>query len=160
MTDRRFSETVLYIVAHDSDGAFGLVVNRVYGEGSIGSLLDAFELAPDVSAETLRLHYGGPVQPQRGFVLHSSDYQGDSTISLNSWLSLSTGRDVLEAIANDSGPSRRLMILGYAGWGPGQLDSELASGGWLLAPANSTLIFADEPEKTWERALEQAGLPL
>lgn len=160
MNDPHFAKTIIYVVAHDGDGAFGLVVNRRYGEGSLQVLLDAFGIPAPSSAASVPLHYGGPVQAERGFVLHSPDYDGESTIELKGWLAFSTGRDVLEAMAAGNGPKRAVVILGYAGWAPQQLDAEIARGDWLLAPAEPSLIFEDDPDKAWDKAMEQAGIPL
>lgn len=160
MTDPRFAKTIIYMVAHDGDGAFGLVVNRRYGEGSLRALLDAFDIPAPPNVGSVPLLYGGPVQPERGFVLHSPDYDGDSTMRLKDWLALSTGRDVLEAMAGGNGPKQAVVLLGYAGWGPSQLDGEIAHSDWLLAPAEPSLIFEDDPDNAWERAMQQAGIPL
>ena len=160
MTDPHFAQTIVYVVAHDVEGAFGLVVNRRFAHGSLATLLGAIDISPPPAAASVRLYYGGPVQPQRGFVLHSSDYSGDSTIELGDGLAFSTGRDVFEAIGAGRGPKDALLILGYSGWGPGQLDGEIARGDWLLAPAKASLIFDDDPDSAWERALKLAGIPL
>jgi Putative transcriptional regulator len=160
MNDPRFAKTIIYVVAHDGDGAFGLVVNRRYGQGSLQVLLDAFGIPAPSSTGSVPLHYGGPVQVERGFVLHSPDYDGESTIELKDWLAFSTGRDVLEAMAAGNGPKRAVVILGYAGWAPQQLDAEIARGDWLLAPAEPSLIFEDDPDKAWDKAMERAGIPL
>lgn len=160
MGDPHFAKTIVYVVAHDEDGAFGLVVNRRYGQGSLQVLLDALGVAAPPTSGSLPLHYGGPVHPERGFVLHSADYKGESTIPLKDWLAFSTGRDVLEAIAAGHGPKQALVIMGYGGWAPGQLDAEVAHGDWLLAPAEPSLIFEDDPDTAWERAMQKAGIPL
>jgi putative transcriptional regulator len=160
MADPHFRQTVVYIVAHDEDGAFGLVLNRIYGEGPLDNLLHAFGIPESNTTQRLQLHYGGPVEPQRGFVLHSGDYSGESTQSLKPWLSLSLGTDVLAALAAGNGPARTLVLLGYAGWGAGQLDGELARDDWLIAPAEESLIFTDDPDATWRRAMTRAGIPM
>lgn len=160
MQDPHFAETVVYIVAHDRDGAFGVVVNRVYDKGSLQALFEALGLPIPPALTEAPLHYGGPVQPERGFVLHSPDYSGEGTIELNRELSFSSGRDVLEAIAAGDGPKQALIVLGYAGWAPGQLDAEIARGSWLIAPLDRTLIFSDQPQSVWEQALQHAGIPL
>lgn len=160
MNDPHFAKTIIYVVAHDGDGAFGLVLNRRYGEGSLQALLEAFDIPASASVASVPLHYGGPVQPERGFVLHSPDYRGDGTVRLKDWLALSTGRDVLEAMAASNGPKRALVLLGYAGWAPGQLDAEIAHGDWLLTPAEPSLIFEDDPDNAWDKAMREAGIPL
>lgn len=163
MGDPRFAGTVIYMISHDRDGAMGLVVNRSYGTGSLHVLLETMGLEPDsagAAADSVRLQYGGPVEPQRGFVLHTDDYAGASTRIVRDRFAVSFGTDVLEAMAEGQGPARRVVILGYAGWGPGQLEAEIAREDWLTAPADETLIFTDDIDGVWEKALANAGLPL
>jgi putative transcriptional regulator len=163
LTDPRFSRTVIYMIAHDAHGAMGLVVNRSYGEGPLSALLSGFGVEPtDRTADvTVSLHYGGPVEPGRGFVLHSADYQGPSTrTGAGGRIAVSTGTDVLTAVAGGTGPKQRLFILGYAGWSAGQLDGEIAAEDWLTAPADVGLLFADNPDTVWERAMHAAGWAL
>lgn len=160
LSDPNFARTVVYIVSHDDTGAFGLVVNRAYGEGVLSVLLEAFGIEADAGAVTVRLHYGGPVEGGRGFVLHSADYAGPATLALGNGLALSTGRDVLEALAAGKGPAQRLVLLGYAGWSPHQLDGEVEGADWLIAPADPALIFSSDPEAVWTIALQRAGLAM
>lgn len=154
-----FAHSVIYLISHDGDGAMGLIVNRVAGVGPLGKLLEAFGLASKDPRE-IKLYLGGPIEVERGFVLHSDDYAGASTRVLSKNLSLSTGPDVLEAIAHKRGPKRARILFGYAGWSPGQLEGEIARGDWLLAPADPALIFSDAPDTVWDQALKQAGLNL
>lgn len=157
--DPRFAHTVIFIVSHDEKGAMGLVVNRAFGEGSLHQLLAGFGVTDLHTAESVvRLYYGGPVEPERGFVLHSPDYRGPSTQEVEDGVSLSTGKDVLEAIAAGHGPADTMFIIGYAGWGAGQLERELARDDWLTAPVNPSLIFNDHPELTWSEVYREAGL--
>ncbi len=160
LVDPHFAHTVVYVVAHDADGAFGLVINRAYGEEALETVLEAFGIGDVEVGGDIRLYYGGPVQSERGLVLHSTDYKGPSTLPIGHNLALSTGPDVLQALADGSGPRQRLILLGYAGWGPGQLDGEIAREDWLLAPADTDTIFAADPAATWERVIKKAGLPM
>jgi len=160
MGDPRFARTVIYMVDHDAEGAMGLVINRSYGEGPWNALLEGFGVEHEDISGSVRLHYGGPVDSGRGFVLHTADYTGVSTRVVDSELAFSTGLDVLEAVAEGKGPRRSLFVLGYAGWGPGQLEGEMAHDDWLTAPAEETLIFGDDPDEIWEKALDRAGLAL
>jgi putative transcriptional regulator len=160
MLDPRFAHTVIYMVSHDEDGAMGLVVNRSYGRGPLKSLLQGFGVEKAKAEETVVLHYGGPVEQIRGFVLHSTDYRGPSTQVVADDVALSTGFDILKALAAGGGPRQRLFLLGYAGWGPGQLEGEIARNDWLTAPADDRLIFSDDSEKIWQEALKRAGTPL
>jgi putative transcriptional regulator len=160
MGDPRFARTVIYMVDHDAEGAMGLVINRSYGEGPWNALLEGFGVEHEDVSGTVRLHYGGPVDAGRGFVLHTADYAGASTRVVDAGVAFSTGLDVLKAVAEGKGPRRSLFVLGYAGWGPGQLEGEMARDDWLTAPAEETLIFGDDPDATWEKALDRAGLAL
>ncbi len=160
MGDPRFAHTVIYMVAHDGDGAMGLVVNREVGEGPLKALLRGFGVEDADVAGSARLQYGGPVEPSRGFVLHSTDYSGGGTKVVGDGIALSTGFDVLKALANGDGPQTRRFYLGYAGWGPGQLEGEIAHEDWLTAPADPSLIFGDEGEALWEKVMKGAGQTL
>ena len=160
MGDPRFVESVIYMVRHDATGAMGLVVNRPIGVGPISKLLEEFG-ADGAGAEVeIRLHYGGPVEGQMGFVLHSSDYAGEGTIVVDGGVALSASLDVLKAIASGQGPARRLFALGYAGWGAGQLEAELSAEAWYVVPADDKLIFDDSPDDKWQRAMARRGVDL
>ncbi len=160
MTDPRFSETVIYMIDHNATGAMGVVINRGLGEGQLKALLEAFGVETEKASGTVRLQYGGPVETGRGFVLHSTDYSGPSTKVVNGQIAISTGLDVLKAVGAGEGPREARFILGYAGWGPGQLESEMARNDWLTAPADSSLIFSDDLDAVWEEALASSGLSL
>ncbi|MCU0735421.1 MAG: YqgE/AlgH family protein [Methylotetracoccus sp.] len=159
LNEPTFAQSVIYLVAHNDTGAMGLMVNRVLGQTTLKKLGSAFGL-PSRSRKPIDVYLGGPVELGRGFVLHSGDYRGTNTLQLQRGLSLSTGLDVFRAITKGRGPKRHLLLLGYAGWGPGQLDHELHRGDWLLAPADESLIFSKNAKTVWEQALRNAGLPL
>ena len=108
----------------------------------------------------VRLYEGGPVQQDHGFVLHSADYAGESTLFVGTDVALSAGPDVLRALAAGQGPHRRLILLGYAGWGPGQIENELARDDWFTAPASADEVFSDHPDTLWQDVLRTAGTPL
>lgn len=160
LTDPRFSETVIVMIDHDAGGAIGLVVNRGLGSGQLKALLEGFGIEADAASGSVRLHYGGPVETGRGFILHSTDYSGPSTKAISDAVAVSTGRDILVAIAAGEGPRETRFILGYAGWGPGQLESEMARDDWLTAPVESSLIFETDLDTIWRNARESGGLPL
>ena len=158
MPDPRFQETVIYMVWHDEEGAFGLIVNKPQAAGPIGALLDQLGIDPgeDVDVETLgrsiTVHYGGPVQPDRGFMLHSAEYGTSDTGRLSGWLALTETAEVLRDIARGRGPERSLLLFGYSGWGPAQLESELARGDWSVVPADPELVLGTDHESKWQRA--------
>ena len=160
MGDPRFIETVIFMIKHDAHGAMGLVVNQVLGAGPIGDLLKGFGLDGVDAAGDISIHYGGPVQPYLGFVLHSTDYADDATVEVNNRIALTTELEILEAISNGKGPTRSLFALGYAGWGPGQLEGELREDAWYVAPADETIIFDDEMDTKWTRAVALSAIDL
>ncbi len=158
--DPRFAQTVIYMVNHDAKGAMGLIVNRAYGVGPLDKLLKGFGIEDEDVAGTIRLHYGGPVDTGHGFILHSADYEGPGTRVVNKEVAITTKLEVLKAIGKGEGPKRSLFALGYAGWGPGQLEGEIARDDWVTAPADQDLIFSDDLESTWDRAIKMAGVAL
>ena len=157
MPDPRFQETVIYLVDHDANGAFGLVVNKPSAIGPIAALLDelgieADEYGFDVQG-SVTLHYGGPVDPDRGFVLHSADYEVDGTQQVSSGIALTFSSEVLVDIALGQGPRRSLIIFGYSGWGSSQLEGELARGDWTVTDADADLVLGTDHESKWRRSL-------
>ncbi len=153
MSDRRFARTVIYVVHHDANGALGLVVNRSSDEVPIAQLLDRLGEEHGGVSGSVRLHYGGPVEPGRMFVLHTTDYRTERTRVIGDGIALTAPSGVLRAIGAGAGPRRALLALGYSGWGPGQLEGEIRAGGWSVAPASSALVFDDDDEGKWRRAL-------
>jgi putative transcriptional regulator len=156
MADPRFSRTVVYVVRHDETGAFGLVVNRPFKELPIESLLRRLELDYAGVSGSLRMHYGGPVQPGSVFVLHTADYRGEGTEVLANGIALTGSPDILRAIGTGAGPRRALLALSYSGWAPGQLEREFKAGGWVAVPADVALIFDDDCDTKWDRAMARA----
>lgn len=160
MPDQRFARTVIYMCAHTPEGAMGLVVNRLFNGIDFEELLEQLEIdTADLSGD-LRIHYGGPVEPGRGFVLHSTDYMQDGTLQVDDDVALTATVDILRAIAEGRGPKQSFLALGYAGWGPGQLDQEMQTNGWLHAPADSALLFDPDLDTKWERAIAKLGASL
>lgn len=153
MSDPRFMQSVIYVCAHTPDGAMGLVVNRPIVKPSFDELLKQLDVAPAPPARRIRLCAGGPMDNARGFVLHTSDWTGDGSLRVNESLALTASLDVLKAIAEGGGPREGLLALGYAGWGPGQLDNEIQQNAWLSVPADETLVFDDGHDTKWRRAL-------
>ena len=160
MSDPRFAGTVIYVVAHDRSGAMGLVLNRSFGEGSLKELLRGFGVENTPTDGIIQLQYGGPVDGSRGFVLHSPDFSGAGTRLIGKGVALSSGFDVLRAIASGKGPQQRRIYLGYAGWGPGQLEEELGRDDWMTAPADSAVVFDEDLATLWETARKGAGRSL
>jgi putative transcriptional regulator len=153
MADARFAQSVIYVCAHTADGAMGLVLNRPIVKPSFDELLRQLEVAPVPPVRRIRLCAGGPVENGRGFVLHTVDWTGEGSLRVNDALALTASLDVLKAIAGGGGPREGLLALGYAGWGPGQLDNEIQQNAWLSVPAQETLVFDAGHDTKWQRAL-------
>jgi len=158
MRDERFMRSVIYICAHTSDGAMGLVINKIVDSVSFPELLDQLNISTDSADQQISVHFGGPVETGRGFVLHSADYVKDATLVINDEVALTATIDILKSIADGKGPERSILTLGYAGWAPGQLDQEIQANGWLSLPADNTLVFDNKPENIWENAMKKIGI--
>jgi putative transcriptional regulator len=158
MRDSRFARTVIYVCAHHPDGAMGLVINRLVGAITFPDLLAQLGIGPPSVEDEIRVHFGGPVESGRGFVLHSGEYRQDSTLQVDDAMALTATVDILRDIAAGQGPRRKLLALGYAGWGPGQLDSEIQANGWLHVAPDEELVFDDALDNKWERAIGKLGV--
>ena len=165
MTDRRFARSVIYMCAHSAEGAMGLIINQRASHISFSELMKQLSIMPEtadeveIELEDMDVHVGGPVETQRGFVLHSADYYvADSTLPIDDGVSLTATIDILKAIAGGKGPDRAILALGYAGWRAGQLESEIAANGWLHCPADADLLFDRDLEQKYERALSKIGV--
>ena len=160
MLDERFSTSVIYLCAHTEDGAMGLVVNKLLENVDLPDLLKQLDLEPDLKGVGIRVHFGGPVESGRGFVLHSGDYIQDATMVINDHIALTATTDVLRDIAAGDGPQNSFFALGYAGWGPGQLDAEIQANGWLSLEADNSLVFGRDPKTVWQSALAKMGIDI
>ncbi len=167
MSDRRFARAVIYMCAHSTQGAMGLIVNQRAPHISFPELLEKLSIGSDPRSGVmarpglidLDVHVGGPVDTGLGFVLHSSDYFAeDSTLPINDDVSLTATVEILRAIAGGSGPHRAILALGYAGWRPGQLEDEIQANGWLHCPADLDLLFDRNLDQKYERALSKIGI--
>lgn len=157
MRDSRFARTVVYICAHNAEGAMGLVINRLVGSATFPDLLSQLGIETETVAEEIRVHFGGPVESGRGFVLHSGDYSHESTLQVAEQVALTATVDILQDIAAGQGPQMSLLALGYAGWGPGQLDAEIQANGWLHVAPDESLVFGDDLDTKWDRAIAKLG---
>ncbi|MEE8516696.1 MAG: YqgE/AlgH family protein [Alphaproteobacteria bacterium] len=160
MGDPRFARSIIYICAHTSDGAMGLVINRQIDSITFTDLLKQLNIETADIDNRIQVMFGGPVEVGRGFVLHTSDYVEKSTLLVDEDVALTATLDVLRDIAAGSGPRRNLLALGYAGWGPGQLDAEFEANGWLNLAADEDLVFDKNLDTKWERALDKLGVDL
>jgi putative transcriptional regulator len=155
--DARFERAVIAMCAHDSEGALGIGVGRVIASLSFHDVLKQLDIDPG-AAEDRQVHLGGPVEPRRGFVLHSRDWGGGDTIDVAGRWALSGTLDVLRAIAAGKGPARWLVALGYAGWGEGQLDGEMRRHGWFTTPGDEALLFDTDADHRWDAGYAGAGI--
>jgi putative transcriptional regulator len=155
MQDPRFAETVVMMIRHNRDGALGIVINRPVGDLALSGLLDAIGEKGDAAAGTVPVFQGGPVQLELSFVLHSSDYRQPETIDVTAGIAMTASPQIFRDIANKAGPKQSLIAFGYAGWGAGQLEGELARNAWFTAPADPRLVFDEDRDKVWERAMER-----
>ena len=158
MRDERFAKSVIYMCAHSEEGAMGLVLNQRLDTLTFAELISQLELDEKHLSRDVPVHFGGPVESGRGFVLHTSDYQQDATLEVVNGVALTATVEILKAIAQGKGPQKSLLALGYAGWGPGQLDMEIRANGWLQVPSDSEIIFDIEPDTKWERAIQRLGI--
>ncbi len=158
MPDERFSKTVIYMCAHNAEGAMGLVVNKPLETLSFPDLLEQLDIVPSGLSEPINVHFGGPVESGRGFVLHTPDYVQEATMVVDDQIALTATVDILQAIADGIGPRQSLLALGYAGWGPGQLDSEIKANGWLHVAADPALVFGGGMDDKWEQAMLKIGV--
>jgi putative transcriptional regulator len=160
MGDPRFHRTVIYMCSHSAESAMGLVINKLFGSIGFGDLLEQLGIDADGAPPHSVVNYGGPVETGRGFVLHSTDFVREGTMVIDDTFALTATVDILKAICDGTGPRQWVLCLGYAGWGPGQLDAEIQANGWLHCPADEDLVFGDELDGKWERAIAKIGVSL
>ncbi len=158
MQDPRFKEAVIFMCGHDEQGAMGIVLNKLIDAVTLSDLLEQLNVSQEILTEDLRVHYGGPVEIGRGFVLHSSDYLGENSVEITNDIALSASTAVLNDVIQGRGPDHLLLALGYAGWSSGQLEEEILQNGWLTLPADASIIFDESPETLWRRTLEKFGV--
>ena len=159
MSDPRFAKTVIYMCAHSDEGGMGLIVNKPQPEVSFKILLEQMDIPVSENGQDVRVHFGGPVDHQRGFVLHSNDYESpNGTLEVDDEFRMTATLDVLEDIAKGEGPQTSMMALGYAGWGPGQLEYEIKQNGWLTCQADKEILFGDDNNGKWTAALKLLGI--
>ena len=160
LVDPNFEATVTYMCAHSEEGAMGIVINRPL-EIELGDVLEQMELAvQDLAIVSRPVYQGGPVHQDRGFVIHRPAKEWNSTITISTEVGISTSRDILEAISAGDGPEDALVALGYAGWGAGQIEYEMAQNAWLSGPADLEIIFQTPVDKRWQRAADIIGIDL
>jgi putative transcriptional regulator len=160
MKDPRFFESVIYIVKHDREGAFGLVINRPLTTAPIEEVLAGFGVDEKGAKGEIAIHYGGPVGPRQGFVLHSDEIVRENSTRVNEGMAITSDATIIRDISLGKGPRQFLLIIGYAGWAPGQLEKELQAKAWFSIPADKEIIFAQQVEKKWQHAMDKRQVPL
>ena len=159
LADPRFDHSVILICAHSDEGAMGLIVNKPIEDMRFAELLDQLSIPRVPKGRDIRVHMGGPVERSRGFVLHSADWEAKkSTLTVPGGYGMTATLDILEALARGGGPADAFLALGYSGWGPGQLEAEIARNDWLTAAAPQGLIFGPEDGGKWAQALKAMGI--
>lgn len=159
MGDSRFKFSVIYIVSHDRSGAMGIMINKGKPGLFISDLLEEIGISGDVKVADTPVLNGGPVDIDRGFVLHSSDYfKPESSLIVSNTLSLTSTKDILESLVSDDHPRQAMLAIGYAGWGPGQLEKEIAENSWLLTDADDSLVFSSDLNNKWSLVLADMGI--
>jgi len=160
MGDPRFYHTVILMVRHDQNGAFGIIINRPMADRSLSSLLEALGERETAVVGSVRIFAGGPVQPEIGFVLYSTDYHRPEAVDIDGRVAITSSPQILRDIANREGPSKSLVAFGYAGWGPGQLECELGRGAWLTAADDEKLVFDEDRNEVWDEAMKHRARDL
>jgi len=160
MSDPRFERSVIYVCAHNEDGAMGIVINKTLDSIDFRELLSHLDIPTGENADDVAMHFGGPVENQRGFVVHSEDYRHAETLVVDKGIGLTATVDILRDLASGTGPQDAILALGYAGWGPGQLESEFQENAWLLVPASRELLFDIANDDKWEHAFNSIGVDL
>ncbi len=153
LRDPRFAQSVIFVCAHNQDGAMGLMLNRPLRKPRFGDLMERLKVEPHPPRRELPMGEGGPVEDHRGFVLHSADWMSEGSLDVDGAHGLSASMDVLQAVASGSGPAQARLLLGYAGWGAGQLEEEIWQNSWLTAPADDEIIFDTDYRTKWQRAM-------
>ncbi len=159
MGDPRFARSVVFVCAHSDEGTLGLIVNKPSPGVHLENLLEQLEIPKGEAGQGIQVHFGGPVEMGRGFVLHSGEYAVDEgTLKINNDFGMTATQEILRDLAAGKGPDKAILMLGYSGWGEGQLESEILENGWLVAEATPDLVFSPQTAETWAAALGSLGV--
>lgn len=158
--DSVFAKSVIYLCAHNEDGAMGVIVNYPVDQVDMKDIFDHLELEVPAHGEHFKVHFGGPVEAYRGFVLHSTDYEAPESMIAQDGIAVTASMKVLQDLAQGRGPAKGMLMLGYAGWSPGQLESEIESGSWIVVPATSRIVFDAANETKWDSAVSALGFDI
>jgi putative transcriptional regulator len=155
-----FTQSVIYLFAHNEEGAMGLIVNKPLDQIHYTEVLEQLGIAVSPAMRELSVMHGGPVEEQRGFLLHSNDYESDVSLRHENGLSVTASASILKDIAQGKGPRHRLLLLGYAGWGPGQLEAEMEQNSWISVPVEPSIVFEEENDAKWTLAAGVLGIDM
>lgn len=154
-----FDHSVIYLCAHNAEGAMGIIVNYPVNNIHLDDILQQLHIAGD-APRSLPVHFGGPVEANRGFVVHSADYTCGESMVAKDGIAVTASLSILQALAAGKGPEQGMLVLGYAGWGPGQLENEIETGSWIVVPASPELLFNTENQVKWNTALSKLGIDM
>ncbi|WP_206378208.1 YqgE/AlgH family protein [Sneathiella limimaris] len=157
MSDPRFEKSIILLCAHGEDGAMGIVLNKNLDTLSFEDLLDQLNISYEEYLGDLKVHFGGPVEAERGFLLHTTDHVHETSIMIDKDIALTATMDMLKSVAEGTGPQDCLLALGYSGWGPGQLEREIQENGWLVVDADTDLVFGKAVSCKWQNAIRKLG---
>jgi putative transcriptional regulator len=157
MPDPRFARSVIFMCRHGPEGALGLIINKSIDDLPMSQVLEQLEIVPPVALRDRPVMFGGPVETQRGLVLHSSEYRREETMLVDEQYALTASLEILKDIAGGTGPARNLLALGHSGWGAGQLDQELQENAWFVIDDGEELVFGDNLDDKWARAIARLG---
>lgn len=158
--DSCFARSVIFMCAHNEAGAMGIIINYPVENISIKEIFEQLDINSVSNARNLPIHFGGPVEANRGFVVHSSDYTTEESLFAKDGITVTASINVLQELAEGKGPTQGMLVLGYAGWSPGQLESEIEGGSWIVVPATPNLIFSKENETKWNVAVSTLGIDM
>ena len=160
MSDPRFMHSVICVCAHNEDGAIGIIINKTIDSLSFIDMISKFNVDKICVERNYSgsIYFGGPVETERGFILHSADYETEYSTIISEKISMTASTEILQALADGRGPSKSIVALGYAGWGPSQLDTEILSNAWLTVDADLDLVFSDKIDEKWDGALAKIGV--
>ena len=158
--DGCFARSVIYICTHNAEGAMGIIINQPIENVGMGEVFEQLNITSKPSSRELPIHFGGPVEAGRGFMVHSSDYKSPESLIEQDGMMVSASASVLYALAEGKGPEKGILTLGYSGWSPSQLESEIESGSWIVVPATTSLVFAADNETKWNLALAALGIDM
>ena len=160
MSDPRFKRSVVCICAHNEDGAIGIIINKIIESLSFSKIIKQLRLKKNKVKRDYSepIYFGGPVETERGFILHTADYFSENSTPINTQISMTASTEILQALIDGNGPNKSIVALGYAGWGPGQLDTEIQSNAWLSVESDLELVFSAKTAEKWDMALEKIGV--